>query len=65
VPAGATTSVWYQRIERFFAFYRRGGEFTMPPRRDRQSHDSKDREVQRRRGRHMEDPAIERQMHDL
>jgi hypothetical protein len=37
----------------------------MPPRRDRQSPDPEDREVQRRRGRQMADPAIERQMRDL
>jgi hypothetical protein len=37
----------------------------MPPRRDRQSPDPEDREMQRRRGRQMEDPAIERQMKDL
>jgi hypothetical protein len=40
-------------------------KFTMPPRRDRQSPDPEDREVQRRRGRQMADPAIERQMRDL
>jgi hypothetical protein len=37
----------------------------MPPRRDRQSPDPKDREVQRRRGRQITDPAIERHMRDL
>jgi hypothetical protein len=37
----------------------------MPPRRDWQSPDPKDREVQRRRGRQITDPAIERQMRDL
>jgi hypothetical protein len=37
----------------------------MPPRRDRQSPDPEDREVQRRRGRKITDPAIERQMRDL
>jgi hypothetical protein len=44
---------WYHRTKRFFAFCSREGEreFTMPPRRDRQSLDPEDREVQRRRGR--------------
>jgi hypothetical protein len=37
----------------------------MPPRRDRQSPDPEDREVQRRRGRQINDPTIERQMRDL
>jgi hypothetical protein len=38
----------------------------MPPRRrDAQSPDPEDREMQRRRGRQMVDPAIERQMRDL
>jgi hypothetical protein len=40
-------------------------EFTMPPRRDRQSPDPEDREMQRRRGRQITDPAMERQMRDL
>jgi hypothetical protein len=37
----------------------------MPLRRDRQSPDPEDREVQRRRGKQITDPAIERQMRDL
>jgi hypothetical protein len=37
----------------------------MLPRRDRQSPDPEDREVQRRRGRQITDPSIERQMRDL
>jgi hypothetical protein len=37
----------------------------MPPRRERQSPDPEDREVQRRRGRQMENPEMERQMCDL
>jgi hypothetical protein len=37
----------------------------MPPRRDKQSADPEDREVQRRRGRKITDPTIERQMRDL
>jgi len=37
----------------------------MPERRDRQSPDPEDREMARRRGRQMTDPAMERQMHDL
>jgi hypothetical protein len=37
----------------------------MPPRRDRQSPDPEDREAQRRRGRQVIDPSIERQMSDL
>jgi hypothetical protein len=40
-------------------------EFTMPPRRDRQSPDPEDREMPRRRGRQMTDPVMERQMRDL
>jgi hypothetical protein len=57
---------WYQSSERFFSFCSRGGrEFTMPPRRDRQSPDLEDREVQWRRGRQVTDPVMERQMRDL
>jgi hypothetical protein len=56
---------WYQSSERFFSFYSREREFTMPPRRDRQSPDPEDREMPRRRGRQVTDPVIERQMHDL
>jgi hypothetical protein len=38
----------------------------MPPRRrDAQSPDPEEREMPRRRGRQMADPAIERQMRDL
>jgi hypothetical protein len=37
----------------------------MPPRRDRQSPNPEDREMPRRRGRQMADPAIERQMRYL
>jgi hypothetical protein len=40
-------------------------EFTMPPRRDRNSPDPEDREMPRRRGRQMEYPTIKRQMCDL
>jgi hypothetical protein len=58
-------SFWYQSPERFFSFCSRERKFTMPPRRDRQSIDPEDREVQRRRGRQMADLAIERQMRDL
>jgi hypothetical protein len=48
----------------FFAFYSREGEYTMPPRRERQSPDPEDREV-RRRGRPAGNPEMERQMRDL
>jgi hypothetical protein len=37
----------------------------MPPRRDKQSLDPEDREVQRRRGRQVTNPEMERQMRDL
>jgi hypothetical protein len=62
---GATVSRWYQSTERFFGFCSREREFTMPPRRDRQSPDLEDREMLRRRGRQMTDPFIERQMRDI
>jgi hypothetical protein len=53
--------IWYQISERFFAFYSREEEFTMPPRRrDMQSPNPEDREMPRRRGRQMEDPVMER-----
>jgi hypothetical protein len=38
--------------------------FTMPPKRERQSPDPKDREVWRR-GRQVKNPKMERQMRDL
>jgi hypothetical protein len=43
------------------------GRFTMPPRRrDRKTPNlPEDREMSRRRGRQMPDPAMEREMHDL
>jgi hypothetical protein len=37
----------------------------MPPRRDRQSPNLEEREMQRRRGRQMKNPVMERQMCDL
>jgi hypothetical protein len=68
-PTGCEEGVgnkWYQSTEIFFAFCsRERREFTMPPRRDRQSPNPEDREVQRRRGRQMTDPVMERQMRDL
>jgi hypothetical protein len=45
-------------------FYSREREFTMPPRRERQSPDPEDREV-RRRGRPAGNPEMERQIRDL
>jgi hypothetical protein len=39
-------------------------EFTMPPRRERQSPDPEDRDVQRR-GRPAQNPELERKMRDL
>jgi hypothetical protein len=47
-----------------FAFYSREGEYTMSPRRERQSPDPEDREV-RRRGRPAGNPEMDRQMRDL
>jgi hypothetical protein len=59
---------WYQSTERFFSFCsKEKKKFTMPPRRrDRKTPDqSEDREMSRRRGRQMANPAMEREMCDL
>jgi hypothetical protein len=52
--------------DKFSVFCSREGEreFTMPPRRERQSPDPEDREV-RRRGRPTGNPEMERQIRDL
>jgi hypothetical protein len=50
--------------EYFFAFCSRERDFSMPPRRERQSPEPEDREV-RRRGRQAQNPEMERQIRDL
>jgi hypothetical protein len=56
VPAGAAAPSLVSEQEYLFAFCsREEGEFSMPPRRERQSPDPEDREV-RRRGRQVTNP---------
>jgi hypothetical protein len=56
---GRSASEWYQSKDLIFVFYNREKEeFTMPPRRERQSPDPEDREV-RRRGRPAGNPEME------
>jgi hypothetical protein len=56
--------VWYQSQKDSLLSVAERREFTMPPRRERQSPDPEDREV-RRRGRQVVNPEMERQMRDL
>jgi hypothetical protein len=56
---------WYQSTERFFDICSREREFTMPPRRDRQSLDPERREMPGGRVREVQNPEVERDLHNL
>jgi hypothetical protein len=60
----AVASEWYQSGINSLLSIAEKREFTMPPRRERQSPNPEDREV-RRRGRPAGNPEMERQMRDL